>query len=157
MVADIVQQPLHDDESSGSSSVSTAAAGKQHTQPGDIALLNDHLYPDDSFTREGVYWADLPSSERRQWVNSENNKEAARELRVSRRAPRFPGLFQVFFRAAVRDWRSRKRRSLQFGVLIAQKVYPAASHKSADAKFATPVGHLGRHETRPGHSRQAIL
>lgn len=36
--------------------------------------------PDDSYTPEGVYWADLPFSKRIAFVNKVNNEEAKKEL-----------------------------------------------------------------------------
>lgn len=39
------------------------------------------IKPDDSFTPEGVYWADLPLMKRIAFVTAYDGKEAARELR----------------------------------------------------------------------------
>ncbi|KAE8444671.1 hypothetical protein EG329_014328 [Mollisiaceae sp. DMI_Dod_QoI] len=38
------------------------------------------LYPDDLYTQEGVYWADLPIGQRIKFVNGVNNAEAKKEL-----------------------------------------------------------------------------
>ncbi|BEI85992.1 hypothetical protein CcaverHIS002_0602790 [Cutaneotrichosporon cavernicola] len=44
--------------------------------------LFQDLCPDDSYTPEGVYWADLPWKERQTWVNEQSNAETKRELKV---------------------------------------------------------------------------
>ncbi|WWC87470.1 uncharacterized protein L201_002359 [Kwoniella dendrophila CBS 6074] len=44
----------------------------------DHPLYND-LAPEDSYVN-GIYWADLPGSEKRSWVNSQSNVEAKREI-----------------------------------------------------------------------------
>ena len=38
------------------------------------------IHPDDSYTSEGVYWADLPYFRRAAFVNSYDGKELRREL-----------------------------------------------------------------------------
>lgn len=38
------------------------------------------IRPDDSYTKEGVYWADLPLMKKIGFVNAQNNSEAKREL-----------------------------------------------------------------------------
>ncbi|KAK7731005.1 hypothetical protein SLS53_008876 [Cytospora paraplurivora] len=43
-------------------------------------IFNYLTHPDDSFTPEGVYWADLPLLKRISFVNSVNNAEAKKEL-----------------------------------------------------------------------------
>ncbi len=43
-------------------------------------ILNYLLFPDDLYTPEGVYWADLPIGKRISFVNSVNNAEAKKEL-----------------------------------------------------------------------------
>ncbi|WVW79797.1 hypothetical protein I302_101767 [Kwoniella bestiolae CBS 10118] len=42
-------------------------------------LFHD-LAPEDSY-KDGVYWADLPGSERRSWVNTQNHTEVMREVK----------------------------------------------------------------------------
>ncbi|KAL1410305.1 hypothetical protein Q8F55_004311 [Vanrija albida] len=44
-------------------------------------LFND-LCPQDSYTADGTYWADLPWGERQKWVNAQSNAETLRELKV---------------------------------------------------------------------------
>ncbi|KAF8316129.1 MFS general substrate transporter [Clavulina sp. PMI_390] len=46
---------------------------------GDESLLRNAIAPLDSYTESGVYWADLPTSERRAWVWAQNRAEGARE------------------------------------------------------------------------------
>jgi hypothetical protein len=43
-------------------------------------IFNYLLCPDDMYTAEGVYWADLPIGKRISFVNSVNNAEAKKEL-----------------------------------------------------------------------------
>lgn len=43
-------------------------------------VLNEVLHPDDLYTPEGVYWADLPLRKRLTFVNGVNNAEAKKEL-----------------------------------------------------------------------------
>lgn len=40
------------------------------------------LKPDDSYTPEGVYWADLPLAQRARFTVGTDNKEAAKELKT---------------------------------------------------------------------------
>jgi hypothetical protein len=67
---------LPEDESPYASSAETYAGERNP------AALDDHLAPEDSYTRDGTYWADLPNAEQRKWVNSQSNGEAMRELKV---------------------------------------------------------------------------
>ncbi|CAO1628156.1 unnamed protein product [Jaminaea pallidilutea] len=46
------------------------------------SALNAVLYPSDSYTKDRVYWADLPWSEKVSFINKQSNAESARELRV---------------------------------------------------------------------------
>ncbi|TNY17701.1 major facilitator superfamily domain-containing protein [Rhodotorula diobovata] len=74
------KQPLptssgFDSPSSGlSTSASSTNAHLEH-------LLKDALFPDDSYTADGVYWADLPRKERLAFINHQQNAEAKREFR----------------------------------------------------------------------------
>lgn len=43
-------------------------------------IFNYLTHPDDSYTPDGVYWADLPLAKRIKFINSVNNAEAKREL-----------------------------------------------------------------------------
>jgi hypothetical protein len=43
-------------------------------------VLKPHLYPDDMYTPEGVYFADLPLSERVKFVTNVDNQEVKKEL-----------------------------------------------------------------------------
>lgn len=43
-------------------------------------IFNYLTHPDDSYTEDGVYWADLPLAKRIKFVNSVNNAEAKKEL-----------------------------------------------------------------------------
>ena len=44
-------------------------------------LLHGDLFPDDLY-KGSTYWADLPYTERVQWVNAQSNAEARRELKL---------------------------------------------------------------------------
>jgi hypothetical protein len=46
------------------------------------AILDYLLKPDDSYTSEGVYWADLPIWQRAKFVAATDAEEAAKELRA---------------------------------------------------------------------------
>lgn len=43
--------------------------------------IHDLICPEDSYTADGTYWADLPFTKRVKWVNQQNNQEAADELK----------------------------------------------------------------------------
>lgn len=58
--------------------VATADIGDMNGKESDV--FRQILLPDDSFTPEGVYWADLPLMKKIGFVNKVNNAEAAREL-----------------------------------------------------------------------------
>ena len=47
----------------------------------DDSALDATLYPDDSYTPDGTYWADLPRAERSRFVNKQFTTEWGRELR----------------------------------------------------------------------------
>ena len=67
------------------------------------AVFGRHVYPDDNYDADGTYWADLPFWKRFNFVNSVNNKEAARELaiigRMAKRDPLSP--VSAYFRNMV--------------------------------------------------------
>lgn len=69
----------------------------------DASLLNASLYPDDSYTPDGTYWADLPRGQRTKFVNKQFNEESAREARyiwdMFKRDPAAP--FKAYFRKYV--------------------------------------------------------
>ncbi|BGP13522.1 hypothetical protein JCM10213_005364 [Rhodosporidiobolus nylandii] len=66
--------------STGSASPSS---GGSLSHQGDLdQLLHEALYPADSYTKEGVYWADLPKKERWAFINSQSNQEAKREFGI---------------------------------------------------------------------------
>lgn len=60
----------------------------QHVATADIgdmsntesSVFRQLLLPDDSYTPEGVYWADLPLGKKISFVNKVNNEEARKEL-----------------------------------------------------------------------------
>ena len=51
-----------------------------HNPENERAIFAYLLHPDDSYTPEGVYWADLPLWKRIGFVNHVNNLEAKKEL-----------------------------------------------------------------------------
>lgn len=75
---------------------SSGALSSTHTPHYEMNLnekeIFDYLiHPDDSYTSEGVYWADLPLAKRIAFVSSYDAKEAGRELRnIGKMAKRDP-------------------------------------------------------------------
>ncbi|KAK3938050.1 major facilitator superfamily domain-containing protein [Diplogelasinospora grovesii] len=67
------------------------------------AIFQYLTHPDDSYTPEGVYWADLPLRERFGFVNKVQNEEAMRELRAIGRMAKNDPLSPLawYFRNAV--------------------------------------------------------
>jgi hypothetical protein len=61
--------------SPSASNTSTATAG-----PLDASLLNEALFPPDSYSGE-TYWADLPRAERTKFAMSQSNAEAKAEAK----------------------------------------------------------------------------
>lgn len=62
----------------GSNDSERSAATAVPSEPRSSALdatLNSYLFPSDSWTSDGTYWASLPSGERRAFVSSEQGKE----------------------------------------------------------------------------------
>ena len=53
-----------------------------HNPDNEKAIFQYLLRPDDSYTPEGVYWADLPIGKRISFVNSVNNAESWAELKA---------------------------------------------------------------------------
>jgi hypothetical protein len=51
-----------------------------HNAENENAIFAYLLHPDDNYTPEGVYWADLPIGQRVAFVNRVNNAEALKEL-----------------------------------------------------------------------------
>ena len=51
-----------------------------HNPENEKAIFSYLLHPDDSFTPEGVYWADLPVGERIKFVSKNEGAEAKKEL-----------------------------------------------------------------------------
>jgi len=57
-----------------------ASIPREYTPEEEKAILDATLSPDDSFTPEGVYWADLPFGQRWSFVSKVDNAEARKEL-----------------------------------------------------------------------------
>ncbi len=49
---------------------------------GEASVFRNLLLPDDSYTEDGVYWADLPIGKRLAFVTKVNNAETRKELRT---------------------------------------------------------------------------
>lgn len=90
-MADIVEHPAHHDPTN--LGMVSAPHGpetgddyqKINFQPGatkeeDAAMFNALLYPDDLYTPEGVYWADLPFGKQLSFNRGVDNTEAKKEL-----------------------------------------------------------------------------
>lgn len=54
----------------------------KHTAEDERQIFSYLTQPDDNYTPEGVYWADLPFSQRFSFINKVQNAEAASELRA---------------------------------------------------------------------------
>jgi hypothetical protein len=52
-----------------------------HTIDNEKEIFSYLLHPDDSYDKNGTYWADLPIMQRIGFVNKVNNQEAAKELK----------------------------------------------------------------------------
>ncbi|KAH9834344.1 MFS phosphate transporter [Teratosphaeria destructans] len=55
-------------------------AAQEQMDPQDRAIFNQLIHPSDSYTPDGVYWADLPVGQRIKFINQSNNAEAKEEL-----------------------------------------------------------------------------
>jgi hypothetical protein len=81
----------------------TAAFPYQHTAENEEAIFAYLLAPDDTYTAEGVYWADLPLGKRLSFIASVDNAEARKELgaigRMMKKDPLSP--LGWYFRNAV--------------------------------------------------------
>ncbi|BGP26739.1 hypothetical protein JCM10295v2_005699 [Rhodotorula toruloides] len=66
------QVPLSSDGSASPESRSTVAHGE---------LIKEALYPSDSYTPDGIYWADLPTAQRWKFATSQFNEESRREAK----------------------------------------------------------------------------
>lgn len=44
-------------------------------------LINEALYPSDSYTADGTYWADLPAAQRWKFATTQFNQESRREVK----------------------------------------------------------------------------
>lgn len=53
-----------------------------YNEKNEEAIFNYILKPDDLYTPEGVYWADLPLRQRISFVNKVNNEESKKELKA---------------------------------------------------------------------------
>ena len=62
----------------GGEHVATAEVGDMSNA--ESSVFRQLLLPDDSYTEDGVYWADLPLFKRFAFVNKVNNAEAAKEV-----------------------------------------------------------------------------
>lgn len=52
-----------------------------HNPENENAIFSYLLHPDDSYTAEGKYWADLPILKQVSFINHVNNQEAKKELK----------------------------------------------------------------------------
>lgn len=74
-----------------------------HTAENEKQIFSYLLHPDDSYTPEGVYWADLPLGKRYAFVAKVNGEESAKELaeiwKMTKADPLSP--FGWYFRHAI--------------------------------------------------------
>lgn len=79
------------DGKSSKDTISAASSATKRSGRNGVAskhdLLNVALLPEDSY-QDGVYWADLPSKERRKWINNQMSNETMRELKAVGRMTR---------------------------------------------------------------------
>jgi hypothetical protein len=76
MAAQVVDQDgISSSDSSERKSVPTNAPLASEER----GIFREALFPDDSYTPEGVYWADLPFSQRVKFVNAVDRAEAKKE------------------------------------------------------------------------------
>lgn len=69
------QAPTASDGSASPDSGSTVLHQANHAD-----LIKEALYPSDSYTADGTYWADLPRAQRWKFATSQFNHESRREL-----------------------------------------------------------------------------
>lgn len=69
------QDPISSNASDDNSSTSPHPTSNSNEK----AIFSQILYPDDSFTPEGTYWADLPWKQRIKFVNAVDKAEAKKE------------------------------------------------------------------------------
>jgi hypothetical protein len=62
--------------------LSEAPYPAQPSKENEARIFKEILKPDDSYTAEGVYWADMKLGSRAKFVTQVNNAEALKELRV---------------------------------------------------------------------------
>jgi hypothetical protein len=66
-------------------------------------LIKEALYPSDSYTPDGTYWADLPTAQRWKFATTQFNQESRREVKyvwdMFKRDPMQP--FRAYWRKYV--------------------------------------------------------
>lgn len=75
-MADFMEDPKRAPVSSPAASTQFSGQVLNHD------LLAASLLPEDSYTKEGIYWADLPWNARGTFINKQANAECLRELKV---------------------------------------------------------------------------
>jgi hypothetical protein len=76
MAAHVVEQ---DGISSSDSSARKSSPSGAPLPTDEREIFREALFPDDSYTSDGVYWADLPFSERVKFVNAVDRAEVKKE------------------------------------------------------------------------------
>jgi len=76
MAAQIVE---HDGISSSDSSERKSSPSGARLPSDEREIFREALFPDDSYTPEGVYWADLPYGQRVKFVNAVDKAEIKKE------------------------------------------------------------------------------
>jgi hypothetical protein len=75
-------QSNYNDPRDPAAGVSLASDPYANNSEHEREILKYLLHPDDSYTAEGVYWADLPLSQRLSFITSSDAAETSRELRA---------------------------------------------------------------------------
>ena len=97
----------------------------EHTPENEAAIFAYLLRPDDSYTDDGVYWADLPLGKRFRFITHVDNQEAGKELsslgRMIKKDPLSP--LGWYFRNAVLPGAGLGLEGYVFFVFIYVHVY----------------------------------
>ncbi|GAA5995758.1 uncharacterized protein JCM10292_004728 [Rhodotorula paludigena] len=89
-------------------------------------LLKEALYPDDSYTADGTYWADLPRRERYAFISKQQGAEAKRE---------FAWIWQMFKQDPMQPFRTYWRKYVLTGMGLFVEGYVLFSIGNLSALF----------------------
>ncbi|GAA5921376.1 hypothetical protein JCM6882_003021, partial [Rhodosporidiobolus microsporus] len=124
-ISEYAEKQPHSD---GTASPSTSSGGSATAQGNLDHLLQDALFPDDSYTPEGVYWADLPKKEQWAFINRQTNQEAKRE---------FSMIWQMFKEDPASPFRAYWRKYVLTGMGLFVEGYVLFSIGNLEKLFAS--------------------